>query len=68
MITDIADINGVPFKYLRDPQMVAQIRQQRQQQQAVQQITQALPGMAAMAKAASPKGTSAAPGQPDLGQ
>jgi hypothetical protein len=64
MISDIADINGVPFKYLRDPQSVAQIRQQRQQQQAVAQITQALPGMAAMAKATSPEGTNSNPGQP----
>jgi hypothetical protein len=64
MITDIADINGVPFKYLRAPEDVAQIRQNRQQQQAVQQITQALPGMAAMAKASSPKGTSPNGGQP----
>jgi hypothetical protein len=64
IIPDLADINGAPFKYMRDPQVVAQIRQSRQIQQATQQITQALPGMAAMAKASAPQGSQPSPGQP----
>jgi hypothetical protein len=64
IIPDLADINGAPFKYMRDPQVVAQIRQSRQIQQATQQVTQALPGMAAMAKASAPQGSQPSPGQP----
>lgn len=56
IIPTIADINGAPFRFIRDPKDVAQMRQGRQQQVAAQQITQALPGLAAMTKAANPDG------------
>jgi hypothetical protein len=64
MLTDIADINAMPFRWINGPDTIAQLRQGRQQQQEQQQITQALPGMAAMAKVANPHGTSPNPGQP----
>jgi len=64
MIPEIADINGMPFRWLRTPDAIAAKREGRQQEQAVSQITQALPGMAAMAKAASPQGTNPNTGQP----
>lgn len=56
IIPELSDINASPFRFMRDPTAVAQIRQGRQQQQQQQQLTQALPGMAAMTKAANPKG------------
>ncbi len=64
IIPELADINGAPFRFIRDPQVVAQIRQGRQQDQMAAQVTQALPGMAAMAKVASPQGTNPNAGQP----
>jgi len=64
MMPEMALINGTPYRWIRDPEAISQIRQGRQQKEAVAQITQALPGMAAMAKAASPQGTSPMPGQP----
>lgn len=64
IMPELMAINGAPFRFVRDPEQVAQLRKGRQEQQATQQITQALPGMAAMAKAASPQGTSPTPGQP----
>lgn len=64
IIPELMQINGAPFRFMRDQDQVAQIRQGRQQAQAAQQLTQALPGMAAMAKAASPEGTNPNAGQP----
>lgn len=64
MIPELADINAMPFRWLRDPQVIAQLREARQQDKTATQITQALPGMAAMAKASSPQGTSPNAGQP----
>lgn len=64
MIPELADINAMPFRWLRSPDMVAQLRQGRQQDKTAAQVTQALPGMAAMAKAAAPQGTSPMQGQP----
>jgi hypothetical protein len=64
MIPELADINGMPFRWIRAEDAVAEIREGRQQQAAAAQITQALPGMAAMAKAASPQGTNPNAGQP----
>lgn len=61
---DVADINGAPLRYIRDPQAVADIRKKREMDKAAAQVTQALPGMAAMAKAAAPQGTSPNAGQP----
>lgn len=64
IIPELGDINGMPFRFIRDPAAVAQIRQGRQQDKETQQVTQALPGMAAMAKVAAPQGTSPNAGQP----
>jgi len=64
IIPDLADINGAPFKYMRDPQIVIALRQKREQDKQAAQITQALPGMAAMAKAVSPQGSNPNMGQP----
>lgn len=64
IIPELLAINGAPFRFSRDPQAVAQLRQGRQQQAQQQQLVQALPGIAAMAKAANPEGTSVNPGQP----
>lgn len=64
IIPDLADINGSPFRYMRDQAKVDEIRQGREAEKAAAQITQALPGMAAMAKAAAPEGTAPSAGQP----
>lgn len=64
IIPELADISGAPFRFMRSPEAVAQIRQGRQAQQTTQEVTQALPGMAAMMKSAAPQGTSPAAGQP----
>lgn len=64
IIPELLTINGAPFRFMRDPQEVAAIRQQRQQAQATQALTQALPGIAAIQKASSPQGNAAFPGQP----
>lgn len=65
IIPELMAINGAPYRFMRDPDEVQQIRQGRQQAQQQQNLVQALPGMAAMAKAASPEGTSPNPGQPN---
>lgn len=65
IMPELMQINGAPFRFMRDPDQVAQLRQGRQQAQASQQMIQALPGMAAMAKAAAPEGTSPNAGQPN---
>lgn len=64
MIPDLADINGMPFRWQRTPEAIAERRKGRQQDKAAAQLTQALPGIASMAKAASPQGTSPLAGQP----
>ena len=61
---EVADINGAPFRFIRSPEQVAQIRQGRQMDKEAAQLTQALPGMAAMTKAVSPQGVMQTPGQP----
>lgn len=53
----LADINGVPFRWIRDPQVVAQLRQSRQQAASEQQLIDAGPSMAAMVKATAPQGS-----------
>ena len=63
IIPELMQINGAPFRFARDPQQVAALRQGRQQQAQDQQLIQALPGMAAMAKAAAPEGTAPFAGQ-----
>lgn len=64
IIPELLAINGAPFRFVRDPKAVEQMRQGRQQAQQTAQLTQALPGMAQMVKATNPKGTSPNPGQP----
>jgi Bacteriophage head to tail connecting protein len=63
IIPELMAINGAPYRFMRDKDQVAAIRQGRQQAQATQQMVQALPGMAAMAKAAAPEGTAPFAGQ-----
>lgn len=64
IIPELLAINGAPFRFVRDPQAVAAMRQGRQQAQQAQQLVQALPGLAAMTKASSPEGTAPYAGQP----
>ena len=63
IIPELMAINGAPYRFMRDPQQVAAIREGRQQQQAAAQLTQALPGIAAITKAAAPEGTAPYAGQ-----
>ena len=63
IIPELMAINGAPYRFMRDPKQVAQIRQGRQQAQAAQQMVQALPGIAAMAKASTPEGNAPFAGQ-----
>jgi hypothetical protein len=51
ILPEVASINGSPVRYLRDPALIAKIREGRAQAQAAQQMVQALPGVAAMVKA-----------------
>lgn len=64
IIPELMQINGAPFRFMRDPEQVAQIRANREQAQAAAQLTQALPGIAAIQKAAAPEGTAPYSGQP----
>ena len=68
IIPDLADINNMPFRYIKDPQAVAMLRQQRAQEKQQQQMSDALPGMAQMAKAVAPQGLMQEAGQPSGGQ
>lgn len=63
IIPELLQINGAPFRFLRDPKEVAARRQSRQQAQAAQQLTQALPGIAALQKASTPEGNATFAGQ-----
>lgn len=51
MLREVADIYGMPIRWLRDDETVGQLRQQRNEQQSTQQLVQALPGASAMVKA-----------------
>lgn len=53
IIPEISEIQGVPARWMRDPQMVAQMRQGRADQAARQETIQAAPAGAAMIKAAA---------------
>lgn len=64
IVPELLAINGAPYRFVRDPQEVDQMRKGRKQQQEAAQMTQAMPGMAQMIKATNPKGTSPNPGQP----
>ncbi len=65
IIPELMAINGAPFRFVRNPEEVDQVRQGRAQANQQQQLVQAMPGMAQMLKAAAPEGTSATPGQPN---
>lgn len=54
IIPEVADINGMPVKYLNTVEQIAALRQGRNQDKAAAQITQALPGAAQMMKATQP--------------
>lgn len=51
IIPEIADIQGVPTKWMRDPKIIAEMRAHRQSQQETQEMIQAGPAAAAMTKA-----------------
>lgn len=53
IVPDVADIQGVPMKWMRDPRVVANMRQGRAQQQQTQEMIQAAPGAAAMVSSAA---------------
>lgn len=53
IVPEVSDIQGVPARWMRDPRLVAQIRQGRAQQAQTQQAIQAGPAAAAMVKAAA---------------
>ena len=50
-LREIADIQGVPSRWLQKPDAIAAAREQRAQQQALQTAIQAAPGAAAVMKA-----------------
>jgi len=56
IIPEVADINAVPIRFIRDPKSVQALREGRKQAQDAAQLTQALPGIAALAKAGNPDG------------
>lgn len=64
MVPELADINGMPTRWLRSEEAIAARREGRQQEQAAATMAQALPGMAAVMKASAPEGTSPNVGQP----
>lgn len=59
----IAEINGTPGTWIRDPKDIAQIRQQRAKQQQIQQAVQAAPAAAGLMKAKASMGNNGGGGQ-----
>lgn len=51
IIPEVAEIQGVPFRWMKSLELVNQVRQGRAQQQQQQMMIQAAPGAAAMMKA-----------------
>lgn len=51
IVPEMAQIQGVPLRWMNSPEIVQAQRQQRAQQAQMQQMTQAAPGAAAMIKA-----------------
>ncbi len=51
IIPEIAEIQGVPMRWMNTPDVVAKLKQARDQQMQQQQMMQAAPGMAAVMKA-----------------
>lgn len=64
IVPELMQVNGAPFRYIRDPKEVEQMRQGRKAAQEQQQLLQSMPGMAQMMKATNPEGTSPNAGQP----
>lgn len=60
IIPTVADINGSPIRFIRDPKAVQALREGRQQAQAAAQLVQALPGISSMVKASNPDGLKSA--------
>lgn len=60
ILPEVADINGAPLRFIRDPQSIQALRKGRQQAQDQAALVQALPGMSAMVKAANPDGLKSA--------
>lgn len=54
IIPEVSEIQGVPARWMRDPNMVAQMREGRAQQAQTQQMIQAGPAAAAVIKATDP--------------
>lgn len=52
IIPEVAEIQGVPMRWMNSPEAMAKMKAARAQQQQQQQMIQAAPGMAAMIKAA----------------
>jgi hypothetical protein len=65
-IRDIAQINGVPEKWMADDQAIAQKRKARAQAMAQQQKNEAAPGQAALMNAAAKQAKSGLPTQQQL--
>lgn len=63
IIPELMQINGAPYRFMRDKEQVAALRQSRQQAQAQQSMIQALPGIASLAKATTPEGSATFSGQ-----
>lgn len=53
IIPEISSIQGVPASWMRDPQVIQQMRESRAEQAQVEQAIQAGPSVAAVAKAAN---------------
>ncbi len=51
IIPAMADIHGVPSKWMKDPRKIIEAREQRAQQAEAQELIQAAPGAAAIVKA-----------------
>lgn len=51
IIPEIAEIQGVPMRWMNTPDVIAKLKQARDQQMQQQQMMQAAPGMAAVMKA-----------------
>ena len=62
ILPEVADINGSPLRFIRDPKSIAALRQGRQQAQAQAALVQALPGISSMVKASNPDGLKGASG------
>jgi hypothetical protein len=53
IIPEVSEIQGVPARWMRDPRVIAQMRESRAQAAQTQEAIQAAPGIAAVTKAAA---------------